>query len=391
MAKSTADRFDFLMKLTNTQNTALARALNFDASYISRIRSGKRGLPPSEPFIEPAAAYFARHIREEYQKAAVLNELRLHRAWPSDERAAAALLAAWLSSEPSENPVERVIAAMREGAPRMGASEEVYSAASGSKAETALYYGNEGKRGGVIAFLSALCESGEPHTLLLTSDEDMAWLFEDAAFAGTWASLMGRLIQSGSRVRIIHSVSRDANEMWEAVQKWLPLYMSGAIEPYYYPRLRDGVYRRTLFIASGHSALCAASVQGQAGEELNLLLTDETAVKSLEEEFSAYLALCRPLMEIARPKDGAELAALLRTFADAPGKLTAAFPEHTSVCVKERYGALVVRDGPPGVAFLIKEPRMASAVEEYLKNLPDGTTVEDAQAVEALEQYLKAL
>ena len=45
----------------------------------------------------------------------------------------------------------------------------------------------------------------------------------------------------------------------------------------------------------------------------------------------------------------------------------------------------------PGVAFLIKEPRMASDVEEYLKNLPDGTTVEDAQAVEALERYLKTL
>lgn len=391
MAKSTADRFDFLMKLTNTQNTALGRALNFDASYISRIRSGKRGLPPSEPFIEPAAAYFAHHIREEYQKAAVLNELRLHRAWPSDERAAAALLAAWLSSEPSENPVERVIAAMREGAPRMGASEEVYSAASGSRAETALYYGNEGKRGGVIAFLSALCESGEPHTLLLTSDEDMAWLFEDAAFAGTWASLMGRLIQSGSRVRIIHSVSRDANEMWEAVRKWLPLYMSGAIEPYYYPRLRDGVYRRTLFIASGHSALCAASVQGQAGEELNLLLTDETAVKSLEEEFSAYLALCRPLMEIARPKDGAELAALLRTFAGASDKLSAAFPEHAAVCVREGHGALVVRDEPPSVAFIIKEPRMVAAVEEYLRNLPDGAATGGAQVAEALERYIKTL
>ena len=58
---------------------------------------------------------------------------------------------------------------------------------------------------------------------------------------------------------------------------------------------------------------------------------------------------------------------------------------------REGHGALVVRDEPPGVAFLIKEPRMASAVEEYLKNLPDGTTVEDAQAVEALERYLKTL
>lgn len=114
-----------------------------------------------------------------------------------------------------------------------------------------------------------------------------------------------------------------------------------------------------------------------AGDALNVLLTDETAVRSL--------------MEIVRPNDGAELAAQLRTFASAADKLSAAFPEHAAVCVREGYGTLVVKDEPPSVAFIIKEPRMVAAVEEYLRNLPDGAAAEDAQVAEALERYIKTL
>ena len=60
-------KIDFLMNVTNMHNAQLARALNFDASYISRIRAGKRGLPAKLPFIDPAAEFFARNVHEGYQ------------------------------------------------------------------------------------------------------------------------------------------------------------------------------------------------------------------------------------------------------------------------------------------------------------------------------------
>ena len=54
----TSEKLDILMKITDTKNSALGRALSFDPSYIGRIRTGKRGIPKHMPFIEPAAAFF---------------------------------------------------------------------------------------------------------------------------------------------------------------------------------------------------------------------------------------------------------------------------------------------------------------------------------------------
>ena len=96
MASHFSERLDFLMSLTNTSNSALARELSFDASYISRIRNGKRGMPLHQPFVEPAAAYFTERVVEPYQIQAIEQALRLPGSWPSAPEHAAVALARWM-------------------------------------------------------------------------------------------------------------------------------------------------------------------------------------------------------------------------------------------------------------------------------------------------------
>jgi len=166
--------------------------------------------------------------------------------------------------------------------------------------------------------------------------------------------------------------------------------MTGAIEPYYYPRLRDGVFHRTLFIASDHSAMVANSVRGGCGDTLNVLLRDKTAVLALEAEFRGFLALCRPLMEIAYPNSLESIIPLLRACLDAPGALLAALSKNMLVCANESSGALVVKTDEPYAAFSLKEPRMVAAVEEYLYNLP-GEHTDPKQTRVRLEAYIERL
>ena len=163
----------------------------------------------------------------------------------------------------------------------------------------------------------AILQQEKPQTLLLFSDENMAWLYEDAVFAARWAELFAMVIQKGNRVKIIHTVSRDMNEMLEAVTKWIPVYMTGMIEPYCYPRLRDGVFQRTLFIAPNTAAVVSSSVQQDTDGMLNLFITDRPALDALSAEYEHYFNLCRPLMRIFAERDA-------DAFHKAAGSLAAA-------------------------------------------------------------------
>ena len=380
-----AEKLDFLMTLTATQNAALARALSFDASYISRIRSGKRGLPPQQPFLAPAAAYFARHCPEPYQRQALADALDLGRAWPEDEREGERLIYAWLEEDSAaDRSIGHMLAAMTPS-PASGGTQETEA---GEHREVQLFYGNAGKREAVLAFLTGLTLLRRPRTLLLYSDEEMTWLYEDAAFARRWAENLIQLLKRGWRVKIIHSIGRNLTEMWEAVRKWMPLYLSGSIEPWYYPRLQDGALRRTLFIAEGHSAVISGSVQGQRGPGLNLLLHDRSAALALGQEFDAFLAPCRPLMEIARPETLSEIRPLYRAFADAPGEPLAAVDGEALICVKEGFCVLIVKPTPPLAVFSIREERMVAALAGYLHSL--DAQDQSRAVLEKLETLLEA-
>jgi hypothetical protein len=79
--------------------------------------------------------------------------------------------------------------------------------------------------------------------------------------------------------------------------------MSGNIEPYFYPKKRDGVFKRTLFIAPETAAVVSNSIGDQISVAANVLYRDHEAVMSFAEEFRQYLRLCRPLMRIFTVRD----------------------------------------------------------------------------------------
>lgn len=79
--------------------------------------------------------------------------------------------------------------------------------------------------------------------------------------------------------------------------------MTGAIEPYCYQRLRDGLFQRTMFIAPNTAAIISSSVQQDTGGMLNLFLTDKAAISALVTEYERYFVLCRPLMRVFTGRD----------------------------------------------------------------------------------------
>lgn len=314
-----SEKLDFLMAITKTSNSSLALATNLDPSYISRLRTGKRLMPKDEHIIQKMSIFLARQFKDDLQNKVLLNTLKPI-TLPKDVNALALQLGFWLSnqedsSDDTANGFFHALSAEQNN------SDHTDTPNSSDKAvpneDVSVYYGVEGKRKAAEYFLSEVAACETPQTLLLYSDEDTTWMTDDPAYARRWAELMVKVISRGNKIKIIHTISRNLDEMLSALTQWMPLYMSGMIEPYYYQKKRDGIFKRTLFIAPKTAAVVSNSVGEQVLSAANVLYRNEEAIKAFSEEFMEYLHLCKPLMQIFTARDHHKCRIMLKEFEES--------------------------------------------------------------------------
>ena len=99
MKRIIGDKLNFLMLITETKNNILGKAISFDPSYISRIRTGARGVPKHRDFIYPAAAFFAQAVQTKEQKEKLAEVICPGSGWPKDVNSAISLIANWLKQD----------------------------------------------------------------------------------------------------------------------------------------------------------------------------------------------------------------------------------------------------------------------------------------------------
>ncbi len=301
-----AERLNQIMELTHTRVSELAKASNLNASHVSRLKNGTRPLPKRPDFLPAMSAYLARRIRADYQRDTLCRKLGLE-AWPTDEWESATLLEKWLlGTVTPPTDIDLLVNSFTNVGKRVALNSDAVD--EDLPIAKRYYYGPQGKQEAVLQFFDRIKKEKSPQTLLLSSDEDMEWMYESSAFAARWAMDFKQVLHLGNRVRMIHHVGRDLNELLEAVAKWLPIYMTGMIEPYYYPRLRDGIFRRTLFIAPNSAAVISTSIGRNTEGMLNELVANPKAIAALVQEYENYFSLCRPLMKIILENDTQHLS-----------------------------------------------------------------------------------
>lgn len=293
------ERFDALMNISEISNSTLARAVYMTPSHISRLRTGARSLPKKHDYLTPICLYLADHFKKDYQINALQKLTGIGTVTLETTEDIAQYLENWLLDIAQTDKTSNV--RLTSGSSYGTASKNKTSKKALTK-KNKLYseylYGNAGKRKAVEQFFLMILQEEKPQTIFLFSDENMSWLYEDPIFVSRWTELFTKVILEGNRVKIVHTVSRDMNEVVEAVAKWTPIYSTGMLDPYYYPRLRDGIFQRTIFIAPNTAAIISSSVQQNTEGMLNLFITDKAALNAILEEYKNYLTICRPLMRI---------------------------------------------------------------------------------------------
>ena len=303
-----SSKLDLLMNLTGTGNGELSKALNFDISYISRIRTGKRGIPRHQPFVEPAAAYFVDKISDDrIIQDVVAFLISKDTPWPADRETAIRRLADWLSFDIGDG--SRVIETFIQRFGEVQIPEKATATPRASLLDRQIplsFTGNAGKRRAMEFFLSDLIQQEPPGEVLFYTDENGHWIMEDPEFADFWWRAWMQFLQRGGHLCLIHTANSGLREVLTEVQFFLPLYMTGGVQPYFSPVLLDRIFCRTMFLQPGKMAVISQSVGASTPPGATFLVRNPAAVSAVEDDYLSFRNLCIPLMRVLDPDNQAD-------------------------------------------------------------------------------------
>lgn len=353
-----ADRFNAVMELVKLSNVRLAKMINIDSSYISRFRNGKR-TPRSNPelidhlcqalieqtFVKGQAEALTKMMGESSEIINSRDLFYIHfRNWLCDFDS---------SNTSAVHRLLESISAFPADLPPLEACE-----IEAPPEENIPYYkGIDGLQSAVLRFLQTVINS-DAKEILLYSDQNMDWMVGDAAFFQKWKLCMAKLIQKGIRIKIIHNIDRNLDEMIAAIECWLPLYMMNTISPYYMKRRRGVRFSHTLFLCPDVACIEACNFKGCENIGLYNYYTDSDRLELLRQAFDGILECSAPLMKLVNTSDKRE---------DETVKADSHF-KNIEIAVSKS-AVIVTRLSRPQISFVILHPQMREAFRTYLKNM----------------------
>ena len=301
------DKLNAVMNMLELSNIRLAKQVNIDPSYISRFRTGVRTPKYNLPLLDSICNYLLDRIEDQNKinELSQLMNLSVTLLHEEDYRRSAFIL--WIcdtEAAKDESAIDKLLESIANFSPNTKMplpnidtviTDEVLK-------DTADYYwGIKGFQCSVIRFLAGSIIS-KVKVLYLYSDQCMDWITE-GDFRLKWMLLMSECVKCGIKIKIIHNVDRDVNEMLAAFENWIPLYMSGMIEPFFCKRKSDERFSHTIFLSPRMACIDASHVKGAENFGKYYYHTDWETLALLEREFDLLEESSDSLLKMYLGKD----------------------------------------------------------------------------------------
>ena len=299
-------KFDLLLKELEINVSKMAAALHYDASYISKIRTGKR--VPSDPavFAENVSGYIARNCQGEEELKKIASVTACDARQLENQENCFLALQKWLCLAEFEKTdyISSFLQKMDEFNLDTYIRAIHFDSFKVPKVPFQLpiskhYYGLKEMREGELDFLkhTVLAKSMEP--LHLCSDMPVEDMAQDEEFARKYMFGLAMVLKKGLHIHIIHDVERPMKDMMLGLENWIPLYMTGQISPYYLKGIQNKVYSH-LHYSSGQAAMTGDCISGHHENAHYYLTSHKEEVERCRKNTEYLLKKASPLMDIYR-------------------------------------------------------------------------------------------
>lgn len=295
----------------------LSRAMNFDASYLSRVCSGQRKPANTEEFITQVCRYVTRRCLKNDQKEALCALVGTPAEQPAKPDQYTALLMEWLctAKQRDAESVSKFLAHLD----TFDLNEYIEAIHFGEIKVPSLpfrlpasrnYYGIEEMKQGELDFFKATALSKSAAPVFMCSDMPMADMAEDLDFGKKWMFGIAVALRKGLHLDIIHNIDRPFEEMMLGLESWIPIYMTGQVSPYYLKGVQNSVFLHFLKV-SGPAALTGEAISGFHSDGKYYLTKSKEEVAYYRKRAEELLKNANPLMDIYLADKAGALQAFL--------------------------------------------------------------------------------
>lgn len=324
--KMLRENFNALIEVMGLSVAKLCRCANYDPSAIFRFRRGERQPAEPEQFAAAVASYVSREMDGPAQREVAAALLGCAAEDLGDRAAYCRRVQDWLlgSHAPREDSVSRFLTKLDEfdlnAYIRSVHFDELKVPVAPFQLPTSRSYsGLRQMMDSELDFMKAAVLSRSTEPVFMYSDMPMTEMAQDPEFPKKWMFGMALLLKKGLRLQIIHNIDRNLPEMMLGLESFIPMYMTGQIEPYYFKAPQGGVFLHFLRV-SGTAALTGEAVSGHHSEGRYYLTNNRAEVAYYRRRADALLENAKPLMEIYRADVASRLNAFLLADSRTPGR-----------------------------------------------------------------------
>ena len=301
--------FNNLITTLNINVAELSRLSSYDASFLSRIRTGNGNPSHPKDFATAVCNFIIKKYTSNDDKKAVallinstLEELENNLNYFNK-------LFNWFTtnSTPSHNYIDDFLTNLdkfdlNEYIKAIHFDEMKVPFVPFYKAISKTYYGIEEMKKGELDFFKATVLSKNSEPIFMCSDMPMEDMAQDVEFGKKWMFAIAMTLKKGFHLNIIHNLDRPFNEMMLGLESWIPIYMTGQVSPYYFKGLQDNIYCHFNYI-SGTVALFGECINGYHNKGKYTLTTNKNDISYYKTKSKILLNKATPLMEIYKKEN----------------------------------------------------------------------------------------
>ncbi len=297
--------FNTLLTSLSINVADLSHFLNFDSSYISRIRNGQRRPSNPQDFAQNVSKYIAGHCSES-DKETIAKLVHCTTDEINNDSLCRDKIIHWLLNEQIEK--KDVVLPFLSKLDEFDLNEFIRSIHFDELKVPSVpfqlptsknYYGIDEMCEGTLDFFKATVLSKSKEDLIANDDTPMADKANGTDFMKKYIFAVALTLKKGLHIHFIHNINRPFEEMMMGLEGWIPMYMTGQISPYYLNDVHNKLFGHFLY-SSGAAALSGECIMDYHQNGKMYLTKNKTEMSYYRQRALDILSKASPLMDIYR-------------------------------------------------------------------------------------------